>query len=77
LGFIETQAYNFAGLMLVPQVDLRRAFEAAADEAAETGVDASNCTSAERKIIADKIGRDTFNVSGDVIAKRLKLDGIW
>ena len=75
-GFIEQQAYNFAGLVLVPSNRLKDEFDRADDEAAAAGIELRDLDERGRRSIEDSIGR-AFNVSGEVIRRRLKRDGRW
>ncbi len=75
-GFIEHQAYCFAGLILVPSKQLTIAYETLEDAAAQAGILLKNPSSAERKMVKDHLGRH-FHVSPEVIERRMTYDGHW
>ena len=74
-GFIESQAYSLAGLILVPPDHLAAAYGRADEEAAARGVSLRDMEAGPARIIAANIGRQ-FKVSSEVIRKRLGLDHI-
>ena|SRR2546425_11223123 len=72
----EFQAYCFGGLILAPKAGLARAVRAAIDKAKGGNYDVDLDDPADRAYVADWVGKD-FGVSGDVIARRGKYDGLW
>jgi hypothetical protein len=75
--WLEQHAYEFAGRLLVPPLRLRDAFSQAIHQAKEHGFtnwDSSGDTGLE--YVAQSIGR-SFRVSGEVIERRLKREGMW
>lgn len=75
-GWLEWQAYAFAGLVLAPRDPLTRAYRDACRFAQEQGIDPEANLDIARDYIARAIG-DLFEVSATVIDKRLVKDGIW
>ena len=74
--WFEWQAYAFAGLVLVPQEALSVRIQDAIDRAKESGLVVDLANEADRRYIAEWIGR-RFEVSGDVILRRGAKDGFW
>ncbi len=74
-GFIESQAYSLAGLILVPSIPLAAAYRMADESAAAAGISLCDMDADAAKIVAASIARE-FDVSGEVIRKRLRFDGI-
>ena len=75
-GYIEFQAYEFAGRLLVPLEQLQPRFEKAfraGQRAGFTKWDSSG--DAAREYIASNIARD-FGVSSEVIEKRIRREGL-
>jgi hypothetical protein len=75
-GWLEWQAYCFAGLILVPPTPLATEYRAALRRADEEGIDITAHGGMARQYIATHIGR-LFEVSATVVEKRLIYDGIW
>jgi uncharacterized protein DUF955 len=75
-GWLEWQAYAFAGLVLAPRQTLAIAHRGAVQSADEAGFDLRINLEVAREYMASSIGR-LFEVSGAVITKRLVSDGIW
>jgi hypothetical protein len=75
-GFIEWQAYCLGGLILVPPKPLKEIFEVKVKEASAAGLDLYEVDEDYRKIVHNHIG-GYFDVSGDVIKRRMKYDGLW
>lgn len=75
-GWLEWQAYCFAGLVLVPSTPLAAEYRAALRMADEEGIDIAAHGGMARQYIATYIGR-IFDVSATVVEKRLAYDGIW
>ena len=76
-GWVEWQAYEFAGRLLVPPVPLREAFEHAIQTARTAGY--SNWLSADEAAldyISTRIA-PKFGVSAEVIAKRVRAERLW
>ena len=74
--YIEWQAYSLAGLILVPPKPLADVFETKAKEAKASGVDLQDLDVQGRKIVQSHIGK-YFDVSGQVVAKRMTFDKLW
>jgi Zn-dependent peptidase ImmA (M78 family) len=75
-GWLESHAYGLAGLVLVPCDHLRTAFDEMSVEAAAAGVTFDAPTDVERKMISRGLG-EIFDVSSDVIRRRLTKAGLW
>jgi hypothetical protein len=75
-SWIEWQAYCLAGLILVPERPLKDLFEEKAEEAKRAGVVLSEADDAMRRIVESHLGR-YFEVSADVIGRRMTKDGLW
>jgi Zn-dependent peptidase ImmA (M78 family) len=73
-SWIEIQAYNYAGLLLVPGPELKDAFLEACENAAAAGIELTTSDQA-RKVTFSHLGRQ-FNVSAPVIKKRLKFENL-
>lgn len=73
--WIEQQAYNLAGLILVPSEQLSAAYAKCEKEAAAVGVSLQELDVQNARIICANIGRE-FEVSAAVIRKRLNFDKI-
>src|SRR5213594_4191706 len=72
----EFQAYCFGGLVLAPKVALANAVQEAVLKAKRSSYEVDLEDPADRAYIADWVGKK-FGVSGDVIARRGKYDGLW
>ena len=76
-GWVEWQAYEFAGRLLVPPDALREAFQAAIQSAQAAGYsDWLAADEAALDYIATRIATK-FGVSAELIAKRLRVDKLW
>ena len=76
-GWVEWQAYEFAGRLLVPPEPLREAFQAAIQSAQAAGYsDWLAADEAALDYIATRIA-PKFGVSSEVIAKRLRAEKLW
>lgn len=77
-SWIEWQAYTFGGLILVPPNHLRIQFDSMIDTAEGAGLVKQDiyADEAARKAFESHLGA-RFEVSGIVIEKRLKKDGLW
>jgi len=75
-SWIEWQANNFAGLLLVPRAPLRSAMQKAVTQAAEHGLDVRGCAEVAKDYVCEGLSR-TFEASGQVIAIRVEKDGLW
>ena len=77
-GWIEWQAYALAGLILVPEADLKTHFDEMVQQAGNAGMsfDVIAGDEAARAFFHERIG-ETFVVSGEVISKRMKADKLW
>jgi Zn-dependent peptidase ImmA (M78 family) len=72
----EFQAYCFGGLLLAPKVPLAKAVQEAVAKAKGSGYEIRLEDPADRDYVAEWVGR-RFGVSGDVIVRRGKYDGLW
>jgi hypothetical protein len=76
-GWVEWQAYEFAGRLLVPPGPLREAFKTAIQSAQTAGYsDWMAADEAALDYISTRIA-PKFGVSGEVIAKRLRVEKFW
>lgn len=76
-GWVEWQACEFAGRLLVPPEPLREAFQAAIQSAQAAGYsDWLAADEAALDYIATRIA-PMFGVSTEVIAKRLRVEKLW
>ncbi len=76
-GWVEWQAYEFAGRLLVPPAPLREAFQTAIQTAQAAGyADWLAADEAALDYIATRIA-PKFGVSAEVIAKRLRAEKLW
>lgn len=76
-GWVEWQAYEFAGRLLVSSEPLREAFQAAIQSAQAAGYsDWLAADEAALDYIATRIA-PKFGVSVEVIAKRLRVEKLW
>jgi hypothetical protein len=74
-SWIELQAYDLAGLILVPSEPLARTHSEVCATASSAGISLQDIGQEAMKVVCDFIGAP-FGVSADVIRKRLKKDGI-
>ncbi len=75
-SFLEYHAYEFAGRFMVPVDALRHSFEEALLLVERNGLQRSDLEDAHLAYIANGIAR-TFDLSSEVIEKRLKSEGLW
>ena len=76
-GWVEWQAYEFAGRLLVPPNPLREAFQQAIQTAQAAGYkDWLSADEAALDYIAGRIALK-FGVSAEVISKRLRAEKLW
>jgi Zn-dependent peptidase ImmA (M78 family) len=76
-GWVEWQAYEFAGRLLVPPDALRKEFQSAIKSAQAAGYsDWLAADEAALDYIATRIA-PKFGVSTEVIAKRLRVEKLW
>lgn len=75
-GWLEWQAYSFAGLILVPGKPLREGLDKAVRLAIESGINLQEAPDPAKGYIATWLGRH-FQVSSQVIEKRLDYDKLW
>jgi hypothetical protein len=76
-GWVEWQAYEFAGRLLVPPEPLHQAFRAAVQTSQAAGyTDWLAADEAALDYIATRIA-SKFGVSTEVIAKRLRVEMLW
>jgi hypothetical protein len=76
LKLIEAQAYNLAGLLLVPSSDLSCEYTEVATALRNNGVDITKLSSEPLRQVAKIIG-SKFRVSSQVIHRRAVRDGLW
>jgi hypothetical protein len=75
-SWIEWQAYALAGLILVPSIPLRAIFDDSVKKAASAGVTLKHIDRDARKVVESHIAQH-FDVSREVITKRMKADKLW
>lgn len=75
-AWLEWQAYAFAGLVLVPEEPLKAAMVAAQARAHAKGFSLADASEPTRRMVAGAISQD-FDVSTEVVEKRIAKDGIW
>jgi len=76
-GWVEWQAYEFAGRLLVPHDALRESFQSAVQTAEAAGyADWLAADEAALDYIASRLG-PKFGVSAEVIARRLRVEKLW
>jgi hypothetical protein len=76
-AWIEWQAYCLGGLILVPGQPLKALFEVSLEKAMKAGIDLRELDAEGRKIIEDNLGRLHFDVSREVITRRMEKDKLW
>jgi Zn-dependent peptidase ImmA (M78 family) len=74
--WLEWQAYSFAGLVLVPREPLAAELEEAVQVATEQGFDLRGNHEVAKDYVCTWLGR-RFEVSAQVIEKRLDRDALW
>lgn len=74
--WIEWQAYCLGGLILVPEIPLKDLFETKCEEAQKAGIDLQDADDEMRHIVESHIGR-YFEVSAEVVSRRMKYDKLW
>ncbi len=75
-GWLEYQAYAFAGLILVPTEPLLAEYQKALRVAGRAGLSLQSAGEVARPYIANWLAR-RFDVSSQVIEKRLNKDDLW
>jgi hypothetical protein len=75
-GWLEWQAYAFAGLILVPPSALSERMVIARDQAKSQSIDIASISDEARRLVAGWLARQ-FEVSTDVIERRIDKDGLW
>lgn len=75
-GLLEFHASSFAGLVLVPELELRNTFLAAANRAKEAGFNLTDAGTGVRDTIEGYVARG-FVVSQAVVHRRVEFDGLW
>jgi hypothetical protein len=75
-GWLEYQAYAFAGLVLVPAEPLLVEYQKALRVAARAGLSLQRAGEVARPYIANWLAR-RFDVSSQVIERRLEKDELW
>ena len=74
--YLEYHANCFAGLVLVPPDKLRETFFDYVEEAQEKGIDFDEPGTGAREVVEEQIAID-FEVSAEVIHKRIEADKLW
>lgn len=74
-GWLEYQAYAFAGLVLVPRDVLVRRTQACVEKVRAEGIDLTENWDYAWSRIAAFVGK-SFGVSGEVVERRLQKDGV-
>lgn len=74
--YLEFHANAFAGLILVPAAELREAFFDCVEKAQEHGIDFDEPGTGAREAAEEHIA-GIFEVSAEVIHKRIELDKLW
>ncbi len=74
-NWLEYQAYAFAGLVLVPTGHLGRQFQSAAEAAERVGFTRQGEPEAFLEYVTEVL-KEVFQVSGEVIAKRLRYENL-
>lgn len=75
-GWLEYQAYAFAGLILVPTEPLLAEYQKALRVAGRVGLSLQSVGEVARPYIANWLAR-RFDVSSQVVEKRLNKDDLW
>ena len=75
-GWLEYQAYAFAGLILVPTESLLAEYQKALRVAGRVGLSLQSVGEVARPYIANWLAR-RFDVSSQVVEKRLNKDDLW
>ena len=75
--FLEYHANVFAGLVLVPPSKLAVLFKECVSLAQQNGIDILDEATGGREYVESFLGRDHFNVSAEVIHRRVEADGLW
>ncbi len=76
-AWFEFQANSFAGLVLVPGPELRTQFESAMHAARDAGLSEATLSNEAGKSYVASWLAGQFEVSDQVIEKRLEKDGLW
>lgn len=74
---LEYQANLFAGLVLVPPESLATYFNSACQLARHNGLDVLKPTEQIQDSITGALARNPFEVSADVVSRRIRSDGLW
>jgi len=75
-GFLEFQAYEFAGRLLVPLDPLKTQFEKAITDVEQSGIKRDKLNDAHLSYLCIPLSKH-FAVSQDVIEKRLNREKLW
>ena len=75
-GWLEWQAYAFAGLTLVPPSELAKIFAELKGRASEVGLDLQKTGEVGLAYVSNELAA-RFGVSKEVIERRLTKDGLW
>jgi Zn-dependent peptidase ImmA (M78 family) len=75
-GWLEWQAYAFAGLVLVPKEPLVESFGRLAAHLDSVGLSLQTASDAAKFMIAKALAEE-FSVSTQVIEKRVQKEGLW
>jgi hypothetical protein len=74
--YLEWHANSFAGLILVPAVELRQRFFDDVEKGQQDGIDFDELATGARELVEAHIA-DVFEVSAEVIHKRIEFDKLW
>jgi Zn-dependent peptidase ImmA (M78 family) len=74
--YLEWHANSFAGLILVPAHELRQAFFDDVEKGQGNGVDFDEPATGARELVEAHLA-DIFEVSAEVIHKRIEFDKLW
>lgn len=75
-SFVESQANNFAGMVLVPSALLQPKFDAAIELVRQSGLDPIDHRDAVTEYVATHLA-NSFTVSTAVIHRRIQKDNLW
>lgn len=75
-SWIEWQGYALAGLILVPNKPLTELFEQKLKDARRAGIELQDIDPEARRIVESNMAK-SFDVSAEVIARRMNKDKLW
>jgi len=74
--YLEWHANSFAGLILVPDAELRQKFFDDVEKGQQSEIDFDEPATGAREVVEDHLA-DIFEVSSEVIHKRIEFDKLW